>query len=140
MTSVDQSTLLILVIRDESWHWFELTFSAPTNPVQFELACVFLGRHDGVRYNSLMSTNSVIDRLMEPVGKCFTPEVARRLVSLRAESDVQARVDDLADKANSGTLTDEERSEYEQYVSFSQFVTLLQIQARNLLDHPSGTP
>ena len=71
---------------------------------------------------------------MEPVGQCLTPEVAEKIVSLRADRELQSRVDELADKANAGTLSDEERSEYEQYVTFSQFVTLLQIKARNLLD------
>jgi hypothetical protein len=47
-------------------------------------------------------------------------------------------VDELADKANAGTLTETDRSEYEQYVSFSQFVTLLQIKARNNLDSTPG--
>jgi hypothetical protein len=82
----------------------------------------------------MISKNSAIDRLMEPVGQCLTPEVAKKIVSLRADRELQSRVDELADKANAGTLSDEERSEYEQYVSFSQFVTLLQIKARNLLD------
>lgn len=71
---------------------------------------------------------------MEPVGQCLTPEVAKRIVALRADRELQSRVDELADKANAGTLSDNERSEYEQYVSFSQFVTLLQIKARDLLD------
>ena len=35
-------------------------------------------------------------------------------------------------------MSEDERSEYEQYVSFSQFVTLLQIKARNLLDRVPG--
>ena len=75
---------------------------------------------------------------MDPVGRCLTPDVARRIVSLRADMDLQSRVDALADKANAGTLSDEERSEYEQYVNFSQFVTLLQIKARDLLDQPGA--
>lgn len=81
---------------------------------------------------------TTIDRLIEPVGQCFTPEVAERIASLRADTELQVRVDKLADKANQGTLSEDERSEYEQYVSFSQFVTLLQIKARNLLDGTSG--
>ena len=81
---------------------------------------------------------SVIDRLIEPVGKCLTPEVARRIADLRADPALQSRVDELADKANWGTLTDGERSEYEQYVSFLQFVTLLQTKARDVLDASSG--
>jgi uncharacterized protein YnzC (UPF0291/DUF896 family) len=82
--------------------------------------------------------SSVIDRLMDPVGQCLTPEVAERIASLRADEKLQARVDELADKANAGTLTDDERSQNEQYVSFSQFVTLLQIKARNLVDQTTG--
>ena len=79
-----------------------------------------------------------IDQLIEPVGQCLTAEVAERLISLRANPELQREVDRLADKANRGTLTDDERAEYEQYVSFAQFVTLLQIKARDLLDGRSG--
>ncbi len=82
-----------------------------------------------------MSTNTPsIEQLITPVGQCLTPEVAERLVLLRATPELQQQVDVLADKANRGVLSEDERHDYEQYVSFSQFVTLLQIQARNLLD------
>jgi len=87
---------------------------------------------------SMNPESSVIDRLIDPVGQCLTPEVAQRIASLQADDKLQARVDELADKANAGTLTDDERSQYEQYVSFSQFVTLLQIKARNLVDRTTG--
>ena len=86
----------------------------------------------------MSSEVSVIDRLIDPVGQCLTVEVAQRLADLRADTELQARVDELAEKANAGTLTEQERSEYEQYVNFSQFVTLLQIKARNLLDRTPG--
>ena len=79
-----------------------------------------------------------IDQLIEPVGQCLTAEVAERLISLRANPELQLEVDRLADKANRGTLTEDERTQYEQYVSFAQFVTLLQIEARDLLDSRSG--
>jgi len=87
---------------------------------------------------SMNPESSVIDRLIDPVGQCLTLEVAQRIASLQADDKLQARVDELADKANAGTLTDDERSQYEQYVSFSQFVTLLQIKARNLVDRTTG--
>ena len=82
-----------------------------------------------------MSTNSpTIDQLIEPVGQCLTPEVAERLLLLRANTELQDQVNSLAEKANRGELSEDERHEYEQYVSFSQFITLLQIEARNVLD------
>lgn len=83
--------------------------------------------------------NSVIDRLIDPVGQCLTPEVAKRIATLKPDADLQSRVDELAEKANAGKLSEDERREYEQYVTFSQFVTLLQIKARNLLDRTPGT-
>ena len=58
--------------------------------------------------------------------------------SLRANPELQREADRLADKANGGTLTEDERTPHEQYVSFAQFVTLLQIEARELLDGRSG--
>ena len=82
--------------------------------------------------------NSVIDRLLDPVGQCLTPEVARRIADLKADPALQSRVDELADKANAGTLTESERSEYQKYVNFWQFVTLLQAKARNVLDASHG--
>lgn len=75
----------------------------------------------------------VLDRLLSPVGRCLTPEVARRLVALRADAEVQSRIDDLADRANEGELTDEERAEYEGYVRTIAFISRLQAQARRFL-------
>jgi hypothetical protein len=83
--------------------------------------------------------NSIINQLLDPITECLTPEVARRIAELRAGEKLQSRVDDLADKANAGTLSEPERSEYEQYVRFSQFITLLQIKARNRLDATTET-
>jgi hypothetical protein len=67
---------------------------------------------------------------MDPVARCLTPDGARRLVNLRADPAVQGRIDELADRCNAGQLTVEERSEYETYVSFIDFIGLLQAKAR----------
>jgi hypothetical protein len=79
-----------------------------------------------------------IDRLLDPVSRCLTPEVARRLVELRADPDLQERVDTLADKCTEGQLTPVEREEYETYVRASRFIALLQAKARKLLAHHSS--
>jgi molybdenum cofactor cytidylyltransferase len=60
------------------------------------------------------------------------------LRALRADSAVQSRVDELAEKSTSGTLTGEERSEYEAYVAASTFIAILQAKARNR--HGGGPP
>ena len=39
-----------------------------------------------------MSTVNYLDRFLEPVTEAFTPEVARKLVELRADAELEARV------------------------------------------------
>lgn len=76
---------------------------------------------------------SILDRVLEPIADCLTPDVAAKLVALRADPQTQARVDELADKANEGTLSTEERTEYDLYREVFHFVTILQAKARRLL-------
>jgi len=72
-------------------------------------------------------------RLLDAVGRCLTPAVARRIVELRADAETRARVEELAERCNEGQLTPEERDEYESYVSTSTFIAILQAKARALL-------
>jgi hypothetical protein len=74
-----------------------------------------------------------LDRLLEPVAKCLTADVARQIVELRLDFGTQARIDELADKANEGTLSPAERAEYEGYVEAIDIVSILQAKARKLL-------
>lgn len=76
-----------------------------------------------------------LDRLLDPVTRCLTPEVARRLVELRADPELQRRVDMLADKNTEDQLTPAEREEYELFVRTSRFIAILQAKARRLLAH-----
>jgi len=79
------------------------------------------------------SNSAVLDKLFDPVEKCLTPEVARRLVGVRAPAEVQDRLDELADKCSAGTLTPEEQSEYQTYVRAINFIGVLQSKARAVL-------
>ena len=46
---------------------------------------------------------------------------------------VQARVDVLAERANEGLLTPEERAEYEAYINADDFIAILKMKARRQL-------
>jgi hypothetical protein len=85
-----------------------------------------------------MNAASALDRLLDPVGRCLTPEVARALVALRADAETQARIDELADKCTEGTLSPTERAEYEAYVAAIDFLTILQAKARGTLEQAAG--
>ena len=82
------------------------------------------------------TATQTMERLISAVGDCLTPEVAERLVALRAGPDVQARIDELAERANEGQLTEPERLEYDAYVRTITFISLLQAEARKLLRGP----
>jgi hypothetical protein len=104
-----------------------------------DVGCFFIDLVDsrsGFCYTSGMSQSTqtdVLDRVLDPFTDCLTPEVAERIVDLRADAQTQARVDELADKANEGQLSPHERAEYDRYRDAFHFVTILQAKARRLL-------
>lgn len=80
-----------------------------------------------------MATASALDRFLDPVTACFTPQVAERIASLHLDSELTARIEELAAKANEGTLTAEEDDEYKDYIEGGDVLSLLQAKARQFL-------
>lgn len=81
-----------------------------------------------------MSTIDLLEQVLDPLVECLTPEAARTVVALRADPELQARLDQLADRANEGSLTTAERAEYEKLRATFHMVTLFQSKARQLLN------
>ncbi len=86
-----------------------------------------------------MNTANVLDRVLDPFTDCLTPEVATKIVAMRADEETQARLDELAGKANEGRLSPEEEVEYDKYREAFHFITILQAKARPLLDKQTGS-
>lgn len=81
-----------------------------------------------------MSTVAVhLDRLLEPLAASFSPEVAAKVADLRADEAVQSRIDYLAERANEGLLTAEEREEYAGCLQTIDVIAVLQAKARSLV-------
>jgi hypothetical protein len=76
---------------------------------------------------------TLLDRFVEPVAECLTTEAAQKIAALKADDVTQARIDDLAAKANRGTLSVTEKEEYDDYLAAFHFITILQARARRLL-------
>lgn len=70
---------------------------------------------------------------MSPVTACLDDSSLRALVELRAAPEAARRMEWLAERANEGQLTTEERSEYESCVMFANFLGVLQSKARQKL-------
>jgi hypothetical protein len=78
-------------------------------------------------------TTSLLDRMLDPLSRCFDAESAKRVVELSIDPVVQARVDVLAERANEGLLTPEERAEYEAYINADDFIAILKMKVQRLL-------
>ena len=85
---------------------------------------------------STVANPSPLDRLLEPLAAGFSSEMAKYISEFRADPEVQSRIQELADKANEGDLSDSERREYETYVDAGTLIAVLQAKARKRL----GTP
>jgi hypothetical protein len=74
-----------------------------------------------------------LDAIFEPLSRCLDAESARRVAEFRVDPGVQARVDVLAEKANQGDLTGDERAEYEAFINAADFISILKLKARRQL-------
>jgi len=81
-----------------------------------------------------MSAAIGLDGLLEPLSRCLDMESARRVVELQVALPVQERIETLAERANEGTLTDDERLEYEALINATDFISILKLKARQHLD------
>jgi hypothetical protein len=83
-----------------------------------------------------VATNSAytaFERVLGAVGKCLDRQSAEAIIQLRADAEMQDRIEELADKSNEGRLTPDERDEYEALIRVGSFVAILQAKARRLL-------
>jgi hypothetical protein len=75
-----------------------------------------------------------LDGLLDPLSRCLDAESARRVVDFQIDAPVQERIDKLAERANEGSLSDGERSEYEALINAADFISILKLKAREHLD------
>jgi hypothetical protein len=83
----------------------------------------------------MLTPTMMLDRLLGPLSETLSADDVHRIASLPRDTDVDTRMDELGDKANEGTLTPEERKEYELYIQASEFAAILLAKARRRLRH-----
>jgi hypothetical protein len=84
-----------------------------------------------------MSAATVLDGMLDALGRCLDAESARRVVELRVSPSVQERIDALAERANEGALTGDEAGEYEALINTADFISILKLKARRRLSSNS---
>jgi hypothetical protein len=80
-----------------------------------------------------MNAITYLDRFLDPITDALTPELAQKIVDLRANPQLQQEIDVLRRKANEGTLTGEEEASYKEFVEALDLVSILQAKARRFL-------
>ena len=84
--------------------------------------------------STLELEGAAVAKVLEPVLRGLPPEVARQIAELQAVPELQARIDELANRCNAGQLTEDERAEYAGYVEAIDLVAILQAEARAVAD------
>ena len=78
----------------------------------------------------MLTTDDVIDRMLTPVAAAFTGEAARRLSDVRLDDDVQEHLAHLAELANEGQLTPDQRADYDFFLTVGDVISLLKAKVR----------
>ena len=78
-------------------------------------------------------TTEILNSILDPVTECLTPEVAQKILAVRLDPRVQAQLDELAEKANEGLLTEAEREQYGLYIEALDLVAIVKAKARAAL-------
>jgi len=81
-----------------------------------------------------MGAATGLDALLDPLSRCLDADSARRLVDFRVDPRVQERLATLGERANEGTLSADERAEYEALINAADFISILKLKARRYLD------
>jgi hypothetical protein len=86
------------------------------------------------------ATDTTLERFVDHLVRGFTPELARHFAELpQPDAEFQARLDELAEKANEGTLSADEAKEYDTYIELMDFVALMRLKARACVSSSPNT-
>ena len=79
------------------------------------------------------SQTTALERLLRPLSRNLTAELARALVGVQADAETQARYDELASKRTEGQLNPDEQVELESIVRANTLLGILKAEAHAFL-------
>ncbi len=78
-------------------------------------------------------------RLIESQPEPLNPEAARYMLQVRFSEDDQLRLQELAERSQDGTLTEEEGREFDGYLHIGNLLAVMQSKARQALSNSNLT-
>jgi hypothetical protein len=82
------------------------------------------------------SSPGLLEALAESVAACLDAASLRAIANMELDPKTRNRLDELAEKANEGQLSADERVEYQSFIGVSEFLGLAQLRARVRLGLP----
>jgi hypothetical protein len=98
----------------------------------------------GVTFMSTVTTNpdsdlAILSRLFRPEHEGFSPSAARAMLKVDFQASDRERMNELAEKARSGTLTPQEKAAIDNYERVGHFLDLIHAKARLSLRKRGGS-
>ena len=87
----------------------------------------------------MASRTSILEHVIEPERPGLAQDLARYVLSLGFPPSDQARYGELAERAQEGALTPDEKAELDDFLSVNDFLTIVQAKARISLANGSAT-
>jgi hypothetical protein len=78
---------------------------------------------------TVIPASSFMDRVLDPLASCLNSEAVESIRNLQIDFTIQERVAALAELANEGKLTPEERDEYLSYVEAADLLAIFKLKA-----------
>lgn len=72
----------------------------------------------------------LLDQLLDPLTASFSDRQVEQILSWQMDSELENRLNYLRERANEGLLSEEEDSEYKQFVEDLDLISLIQLKAR----------
>ena len=79
------------------------------------------------------ATTNALERLLRPLSRAMTRDLALAIVNVQADDETQERYDELAEKCGGGQLTAGEQDELEGIVRANTLLGVLKSEARTFL-------
>ena len=87
----------------------------------------------------ILTEADILSEVVAPDRPGLSPEFARSILDLRFNDRATARIRELLDKNNKGSIGSDERSELDKYLRVGRFLDLLQAKARLSLDRSGSS-
>jgi hypothetical protein len=81
----------------------------------------------------MATATDLLTTYLEPLAEDLTLQQAKKILSIKPTDRLINRVEQLAERANLGILSEQERAEYEYYIDVDDAIGVLKAKARSIL-------